>query len=115
MASPLLGAWELVDDPDWLELEIFTETHYCNLQVRKDRKGFEGEEPSVSEQAEAYRGMGAGAGTYTLSGSTLTRSEDLNRNPNGIPITCEIIWIDENNLKYSWDASGEEFTYRRLS
>ncbi len=115
MAYTLVGAWELVDDPDWRSLEIFTSTHYSNVEVGKDRKRFECDEPSEAEQAEAYRSVHAGAGTYTLSGATLSRSEDLNRNPNGVPITCEIIWIDEDNMKYSWAASGEVFTYRRIS
>ena len=114
MANSLVGAWELVNDPDWRELEIYTETHYCNLQLRKDRKRFEGDEPSEAEQAQAYRSMGSGAGTYALSGSTLTRSEELNRNPNGSSITCEIIWIDENSVKFNWGANGPEFTYRRV-
>ena len=115
MAYSLVGAWELVDDPDWRELQIFTEAHYCILEVRKDRKSFKGDQPSEAEQAEAYRSMGAGGGTYTLSGSTLALSENLNRDPIGTSKVCEIIWIDDDSLKFNWGVQSEEYAYRRIS
>ena len=53
--------------------------------MSEDRQRFRNEaEPSDSEEAKAYRTLGAGAGPYSVQGSTVTSSEETNQNPNGI-------------------------------
>lgn len=79
MASPLLGAWQLVSDSHE-GMMIYTQTHYCNVTVRKGRKQIS-DQPTESEEAEAYRTIGASAGTYVIKGSVATRREEIDRIP----------------------------------
>ena len=54
MSSPFVGAWEVVSDVSegfW----VFTETHYSLATMQKNRKRFQGSEPTQEEAAEAYR------------------------------------------------------------
>ena len=50
MSSPFVGAWEVVSDVSegfW----VFTETHYSLATMQKNRKRFQGSEPTQEEAA----------------------------------------------------------------
>ena len=111
MASPLVGAWELESDTHQ-GLFICTETHYCNAFMEKNRNTFKDEiSPTDAEAAEAYRTLAAGAGTYSVSGSIATLSEDTNRNPNGIgrPASLEFT-VEGDRMTTIRQRRGEALT-----
>ena len=86
MSSLLVGAWELCEEnPDGMRyIFVFTDKHYANIFEFKNRiKGFKGEQPTETEEAEAYRTIRAGGGTYQVSGSTLTLNAEYDRRPDG--------------------------------
>ena len=82
MSSPLVGAWEVQTDL-YRGFMVYTESHFSHTLVEKNRKRFQGGEPTETEEAEAYRTMRAGSGTYTISGSVVTLDQQAPRNPNG--------------------------------
>lgn len=61
--SPLVGVWEY-------ELEneegmcIYTDTHFIWVLSQKDRKSFQGDQPTESEKAEAFSSAHAYFNTY---------------------------------------------------
>ena len=70
------------------------------MLVEKNRKRFQRSEPTEAEEAEAYRTMRAGSGTYTISGSVLTLHQQAPRHPNGGAEVVEFsIEGDELTLK----------------
>jgi hypothetical protein len=88
--SALVGAWELTEGtaPDGSTGEatgmlVFSGGHYSWIQT------FGGDRPSYSSQDEAtdaqklvaFESFGANAGSYTVSGSTLTRDPAAAKNP----------------------------------
>ena len=102
MASPLIGAWEMVDTSEGKSLAIFTDHHYCFLYNANGRKGFSGGEPSEAEEAAAFRTMRARAGTYTVSESLVTLEAELTRNPVGRTQVAEITQIDDGS--FTWKS-----------
>ena len=115
MASPLVGAWELESDTHqgfW----VSTESHYCHTFMQKGRKPFINEaEPTEAEQAEAYRTLIAGSGTYTVSGSTFTINEETNRNPSGIGRGAIADFaIDGDKLIITRHRDAAVFTLRKV-
>jgi hypothetical protein len=81
MNSPLVGVWELTTET-LNGLMIFTETHECHLFNRPNRQPFaKPGEPTDAEEAAAFRTMYAGAGTYSIAGSTITMNEEYDRIP----------------------------------
>ena len=116
MSSPLIGAWEITSEP-YQGLMVYTDKHYSHAIMNKNRKPFADEaSPTEAEEAEAYRTMAAGSGTYSISGSTLTINEEMNRNPSGIsrPGRWEIK-IDGDTGTMKGISSGLTFTIRRVS
>ena len=65
MASPLVGAWELVSDTDQ-GIMIFTETHYSGVAMSKNRKRSESKEQTPEAGLEVLQNVRALAGTYTV-------------------------------------------------
>ena len=80
MSSQLVGAWEGGRE-GWRFITVFTETHYCWLGNAQDRNPFQGDQPSETEEIEAYRTMFASGGTYTVSDSTIAFNEEYDRIP----------------------------------
>jgi hypothetical protein len=66
-------------------LYLFTEKHYSYLfsPGAEPRRPFSGDpnRPSDAEKVRAYDSIVAAAGTYSLSGSTLTLTATLHKNP----------------------------------
>jgi hypothetical protein len=86
-------------------LYIFTEKHYSYTFAigTGPRRLFAGDpnNPTDAEKAGAYDSFVAAAGTYVLSGSTLTLTATLHKNPNemtGDPLTYTIA-IDGDTLR----------------
>lgn len=96
MNSPLVGAWELLSE-NLNGLMIFTDTHECHLFNYPSRSPFATPgEPTDAEALEAFRTMGAGAGTYSIIGSTVTMNEEYDRIPgNPFKWVCEFSIEDD--------------------
>ena len=115
MASQFVGAWEWVSDT-MQGIAVFTESHYSDTFMSKDRKPFVNEaEPTEAEQAEAYRTLSAGSGTYAVSGSTLTLNEETNRNPSGAgrPMIADFT-IDGDKLILTRQSDGLVVTFKKV-
>ncbi len=116
MSSPLIGAWEI--ESDTLQgLTVFTESHYSHTLMQKNRKPFQNEaEPTEAEEAEAYRTLAAGSGSYTVSGSVFTINEEANRNPNGVgrPESSDF-QIDVDKLIMTRHRDRATYTFRKVS
>ncbi len=69
MSSPLVGAWELVSDTRQ-GVMVCGEAHISITMANKNLQRIE--EPTSDQMIEAYGGVNATGGTYTLSGSKLT-------------------------------------------
>ena len=55
MASPLAGAWEIIDD-NYKGLFVWTDTHYSDAFMQTGRKNFQDENnPTDAEAAEAFK------------------------------------------------------------
>jgi hypothetical protein len=81
-SSPLAGAWELVSST-WDGIMLTTDSEYLYIVTRKDRPEITGRVRDISDAdaAELYRAFDAQAGSYELSGSTLTRQPTIARDP----------------------------------
>ncbi|HET7697918.1 MAG TPA: lipocalin-like domain-containing protein [Vicinamibacterales bacterium] len=108
--SPLEGVWKVVElstrapgadwtaaTPPYLSVYIFTPRHYSYIFApgAGPRRLFAGGpgQPSDAEKIAAYDSIVAGAGTYTLEGTTLTMTAVLHKNPNemtGEPIRYSV-------------------------
>lgn len=105
LASRSTGAdWEVRPTP-YVSQYIFTEKHYSYMYVpgAGPRKLFVGDanKPTDAEKVEAYNSLVAASGTYKLSGSTLTLSPLVHKNPNemnGKPLTYTVDF-DGNRLR----------------
>ena len=105
-ASPLEGAWELVDakytpaDPTFSlssqrQIKLLTKTHWAFLsQERSAPKLTSG---SDAELLAAAKTFGAGGGTYTLDGDTYTEHVEFFATPNfvGASIKFKIKWVGD--------------------
>ena len=115
--TPLIGAWELVDDTRQGIL-IFTETHYAVVQRQKERNLPKGDQYTPEEALEALYTCGALAGTYTVSGSTLTMERTANTRPESIGVTAVMEFTVEGDVMKARGVSGGvagEVTWRRVS
>lgn len=115
VSSPLVGAWE--GGPEgYRGMLVFTEIHYAAIFERTDRlRGFKGERPTQAEEAEAYRTLGGGGGTYTISGNVLTRNEELDRLPTGHkPVSTEFA-IEGDTLTLRNPRTGRTSVYKKVS
>ena len=120
MSSPLAGAWERVSD-DLVEILIFTDTHVASTGMRKNRKSVHGRALTEAEEAEGYRTAVANAGTYTLSGSTLTMHRiaslrlDVMDQDRVEEFTLEGDTLIFKNINGTGRPTGRESTWRRVS
>jgi len=93
-ASPVEGAWRVaevtvtganpsttVDPPSMF---IFVKTHYTMMRVigSQPRAAFKAVNPTTEEKIAAYDSFIANAGTYELSGTTLTVRPVVSKHPN---------------------------------
>ena len=115
--NPLIGAWELVDDTRQGVL-IFTGTHYAVVQMQKERNLPKGDQYTPEEALEALYTCGALAGTYTVSGGTLTMERTANTRPESVGVTAVWEFTVEGDVMKGRVVSGsaaDEATWRRVS
>ena len=115
--SPLVGAWELVDDTRQGVL-IYTGTHYAVVQMQKERNLPKGDQYTPEEALEALYTCGVLAGTYTVSGSTLTMERTANTRPESIGVTAVMEFTVEGDVMKARGVSGGvagEVTWRKVS
>ena len=115
--SPLVGAWELVQD-NWQGVAVFTRTHYAIVIMQKERNSPKGDQYTPEEAFEALYTCGALAGTYTVSGSTLTMERTANTRPESIGVTAVWEFTVEGDVMKGRGVSGsaaDEATWRRVS
>jgi len=115
--SPLVGAWELVQDI-WQGVAVFTGTHYAIVIMQKERNSPKGDQYTPEEALEALYTCGALAGTYTVSGSTLTMERTANTRPESIGVTA--VWEftvegDVMKARVVSGGAGDEVTWRKVS
>ena len=117
VGSPLVGAWELVNDTRQGVL-IFTGTHYAVVQMQKERNLPKGDQYTPEEALEALYTCGALAGTYTVSGGTLTMERTANTRPESIGVIAVWEFTVEGDVMKGKVVSGgapDEATWRRVS
>jgi len=117
VGSPLVGAWELVNDTRQGVL-IFTGTHYAVVQMQKERNLPEGDQYTPEKTLEALYTCGALAGTYTVSGGTLTMERTANTRPESIGVIA--VWEftvegDVMKVRVVSGSAADEATWRRVS
>ncbi len=93
---------------------IFTDTHYCGLFTTIDRDHIQADGLSVEEEAEAFRSLMAGAGTYSVEGSKLTLSTDYDRIPRPKYTSNWDMDLEGETLMLT-SPSGRVWTLRRLA
>ena len=119
MASPIVGAWEMVSDVDQ-GVVVFTDTHFSLVVMPKNRQRSTGGEPTPAEAMESYQTVRALAGTYTISGSTATlkRVANLRADTVGMDAVMEFsVQGDRMTLKAISGASratGQEMVWRKV-
>jgi hypothetical protein len=101
MASPLIGAWELVSDTRQ-GIHMFTETHFSAVAMSKNRQRIE--EPTTDDILEGYKDVVALAGTYTVSGSKITFHRIANSR-------AEVIGLD---IEAEFTIEGDMLTTRSI-
>ena len=116
--SPLVGAWELVDDARQGVL-IYTGAHYAVVQMQKERNLPKGDQYTPEEALEAISTSGSLAGTYSVSGNTVTGKRIANLRPTLVGV--DAVWessVDGDNMKFRGISGGlptAEWTWRRVS
>jgi len=87
VSSPLVGAWEMVEDARQGVL-IYTGTHYALLWMLKERMLPKGDQYTPDEALEALATSGALAGTYTIAGNTVTMERIASSRPEGVGVAA---------------------------
>ncbi|MCK5483816.1 MAG: lipocalin-like domain-containing protein [Gemmatimonadetes bacterium] len=96
-ASALNGAWETVEvhaelqDTTWTREEerpnmvIYSDGHWASVRISGDGWREDLPEDATDEQLlEAWRPLRAAAGSYTVSGSTITSTTTISKSPNAM-------------------------------
>ena len=118
VGSPLVGAWELVNDTRQ-GVAVFTGTHYAIVVMQKDRNLPSGEQYTPEEALEAISTCGTFAGTYTVSGTTVTMERTANLRPTLVGV--DAVWeslVEGDTMKFRGISGGlptDEWTWRRVS
>ena len=116
-ASPLVGAWEMVDDTEQGVI-IFTGTHYAVVRMHKERDLPKGEQYTPEEALTVLYTSGAQAGPYTLSGITLTLERTAHLRPERVDQNAVLeVAVDGGTLKtraFS-GVSVSDVTWRKFS
>jgi len=97
---------------------IYTGTHYAVVQMQKERNLPKGDQYTPEEALEALYTCGVLAGTYTVSGSTLTMERTANTRPESIGVTAVWEFTVEGDVMKGRGVSGgvaDEATWRRVS
>ena len=75
-----LLAFSAIKNNDKVGLVVFTDTHVIELVMAKNRDLFQNEnQPTEAEEAAAFRTLVGSAGTYSISGSTITAVRETSR------------------------------------
>ena len=115
--SPLIGAWEMVDDTEQGVI-IFTGTHHAVVRMHKERDLPKGEQYTPEEALTALYTSGAQAGPYTLSGTTLTLERTAHLRPERVGENAVLeVAVDGDTLKTRAvsGVSVSDVTWRRVS
>ena len=116
--NPLVGAWELVQDI-WQGVAIFTGTHYAIVVMQKERNLPSGDQYTPEEALDAISTCGTFAGTYTVSGNTVTAKRIANLRPTLVGV--DAVWeslVEGDTMKFRGISGGlptDEWTWRRVS
>jgi len=116
--SPLIGARELEQDI-WQGVAIFTGTHYAIVVMQKERNLPSGDQYTPEEALDAISTCGTFAGTYTVSGNTVTAKRIANLRPTLVGI--DAVWeslVEGDTMKFRGISGGlptEEWTWRKVS
>lgn len=100
MSPKLEGVWK-GGPPGFDGITIMTATHYCSFFEATNRTRFEGDKPTEAEAAAAFHTMVAGAGTYRVSGSTVTLGYEYDRPPHRVP---------KGPQRYEYSIDGDTLT-----
>ena len=115
--SPLIGAWEMVDDTEQGVI-IFTGTHHAVVRMHKERDLPKGEQYTPEEALTALYTSGAQAGPYTLSGTTLTLERTAHLRPERVGENAVLEITVEGDMLETRAVSGvsvSDVTWRRVS
>ena len=115
--SPLVGTWEMVDDTEQGVI-IFTGTHYAVVRMHKERDLSKGEHYTPEEALTALYTSGAQAGSYTLSGTTLTLERTVHLRPERVGANAVLeITLEGDTLKTRAvsGVSVSDVTWRKVS
>jgi len=116
--GPLVGAWELVDDTRQGVL-MFTGTHCTIVVMQKERNLPSGDQYTPEEALEAISTCGTFAGTYTVSGNTVTANRIANLRPTLVGV--DAVWeslVEGDTMKFRGISGGmptDEWIWRRVS
>jgi len=114
--SPLVGAWELVDDARQGVL-IYTGAHYAVVQMQKERNLPKGDQYTPEEALEAISTSGSLAGTYSVSGNTVSAERIANLRPTFVGVTAVHEFAVEGDTLNLRGISGiplEETVWRKV-
>jgi len=115
--SPLVGAWEMVDDTEQGVI-IFTGTHHATVRMHKERDLPKGEQYTPEEALTALYTSGAQAGPYTLSGTTLTLERTAHLRPERVGENAVLEVTVEGDTLKTRAVSGlsvSDVTWRKVS
>ena len=115
--SPLIGAWEMVDDTEQGVI-IFTGTHHATVRMHKERDLPKGEQYMPEEALTALYTSGAQAGPYTLSGTTLTLERTAHLRPERVGENAVLEVAVEGDTLKTRAVSGlsvSDVTWRKVS
>ena len=116
-ASPLVGAWEMVDDTEQ-GMVMFTRSHYTIVRMHKERDLPKGEQYTPEEALTALYTSGAQAGPYTVSGTELTMERTVHIRPERVGENAVLEITLEGDSLETRAASGvsvSDVTWRRVS
>ena len=116
VGSPLVGAWELVNDTRQ-GVAVFTGTHYAIVVMQKDRNLPSGEQYTPEEALEAITTCGAFSATYSVSGNTVSAERIANLRPTFVGVTAVHEFAVEGDTLNLRGISGiplGEATWRRV-
>ena len=117
IGNPLVGAWEMVEDTRQGVL-IHTGSHYALLWMLKERKLPKSDQYTPEEALESLTTSGPLAGTYTISGNTVTMERMARSRPEGVGVAAVQEFAVEGDTFNLRGISGiplGETTWRRVS
>ena len=107
----------MVDDAEQGVI-IFTETHYAVVRVHKERDLPKGEQYTPEEALTALYTCGAQAGSYAVSGTTLTLERTAHLRPERVGENAVLEVTVEGDVLKTRAVSGvavSDVTWRRVS